>query len=194
MQRVFLALLTLLFVLTVPVASPLFAASDAELKKMGVFLSNFTELGLYDLDENDRYADELIYFGIWHNYVNNYQSRIRNCANCRWGNLKMDGRHAQESVKKYFGRTPKLASAEYGGQKFHYDGHDFHFEGADGEQHLYVRVQEATSDKGQVRMKGILYNSETGEETGGQCRALARPSVWQGKKTWTLISLHCERN
>ena len=67
MQRVVQSVLVLLFVLTVS-ASSLFAASDAELKKMGVFLSNFTELGLYDLDESDRYADELIYFGIWHNY------------------------------------------------------------------------------------------------------------------------------
>ena len=63
----------------------------AELKKMNVFLSNFTEQGFTNFDVKAGGDDELLHmggkgaapdlirFGIQHNYLNNYKSRIAPC-------------------------------------------------------------------------------------------------------------------
>jgi len=67
--------------------------SAAELKRMSTFLSNFTELGFMDFDAevltNEDDPADMIRFGIWHNYINNYKSRIARCKkkNCEWGSL-----------------------------------------------------------------------------------------------------------
>ncbi|HPR90668.1 MAG TPA: hypothetical protein PLD93_04475, partial [Synergistaceae bacterium] len=83
--------------------------SAAELKKMSTFLSNFTELGFMDFDAevltNEDEPDDMIRFGIWHNYINNYKSRIARCKkkDCEWGSLVIEGKYVTESIKKYFG-------------------------------------------------------------------------------------------
>ena len=60
-------------------------------KKLSTFLSNFTELSYYSFDTFEagpedmlhlgapQNVGELIHFGIWHNYVNNFKSRIKRC-------------------------------------------------------------------------------------------------------------------
>ncbi|MDY4033652.1 MAG: hypothetical protein SOY64_11450, partial [Pyramidobacter sp.] len=88
----------------------------AELKRMSIFLSNFTELGYYGFDVGEDGSDgllhmkseeglaELIRFGVWHNYANNFKSRVKRCAdkNCPYGSLTIDGKFVAETVKKYF--------------------------------------------------------------------------------------------
>mgnify|MGYP001680008532 CR=1 FL=1 len=75
-----------------------------EMRRMSVFISNFTEVGLYDFDL-DLDVSDLIRFGIRHNYINNYKSRIKLCKDkeCPHGTLTIEGKFVVESVKKYFG-------------------------------------------------------------------------------------------
>ena len=58
-----------------------FGASSSELKRMSTFLSNFTELGMMNFYADDLSDGELARFGIWHNYVNNYKTRVKYCPN-----------------------------------------------------------------------------------------------------------------
>ena len=82
MRRLFYAL-----VLAALVCSPVFGASKTEMARMGTFLSNFTEQGMYNVNINNVTDEELVHFGIWHNYINNFKSRIRRCTkrNCPYG-------------------------------------------------------------------------------------------------------------
>ncbi len=116
-----------------------------ELKRMSTFLSNFTELGFMDFDAevltNEDDPADMIRFGIWHNYINNYKSRIARCKkkNCEWGSLVIEGKYVTESIKKYFGVDyKKLASVTESDLPFYYDGTYYHFEGADGEAVYYA--------------------------------------------------------
>ncbi|MBQ9405352.1 MAG: hypothetical protein IJU37_01270 [Desulfovibrio sp.] len=173
--------------------------TPAEMKKMGVFLSNFTELGLYNVDHRD-FLDPLhpemaIRFGIWHNYVNNFKTRITHCkANCPYGSLLIEGRYVAESVEKYLGfglGKHKSVRSDY--ITAHYDGKSYHFEGADGEVNPYVRVREArTASAGVIQVRGELYNPEAPSENMGTFSAEITPATWRGKATWNLLNLDCQ--
>ena len=176
-----------------------------DLKRMSVFISNFTELGFYDLDvknESDEAlylggpdaAPDLIRFGIWHNYVNNFKSRIKKCAkkDCEHGSLTIEGKFVQESVKKYFDLNLKNQSVMESTPSYYFDGKLYHFEGADGEAVYYAEVKEASLEDGVVRMSGELYNAEDKKDRLGTFQAVAKPYKWKGKDTWAILSLRSE--
>lgn len=176
-----------------------------DLKRMSVFISNFTELGFYDLDvknESDEAlylggpdaAPDLIRFGIWHNYVNNFKSRIKKCAkkDCEHGSLTIEGKFVQESVKKYFDLNLKNQSVMESTPSYYFDGKLYHFEGADGEAVYYAEVKEASLEDGVVRMSGELYNAEDKKDCLGTFQAVAKPYKWKGKDTWAILSLRSE--
>lgn len=175
--------------------------SAAQMKKMGVFLSNFTELGLCDIDSRDfldpQHPERMIRFGIWHNYVNNYKSRIRACAvrGCPWGGLTLDGAYVTESIRRYFGYMfTAHGDVQNDHIRCHYDGTRYHFDGADGEAVYHVRVKEAeTGADGLVHMRGELYLLDDASQSGGVCTAAAQPAEWKGKPSWTLVRLECSR-
>lgn len=169
--------------------------SEAELKKMSVFLSNFTELGYMDIVASEFFAADntpnILHFGVWHNYVNNYKSRIVPCKtkNCQWGSLTIEPKYVSETLKKYFGKDIKHDSKKPD-ETFHYDGKLYHFEGADGEANYFAKVQKAekTAD-GLITMTGILYNTEDNSDILGTFEATARPQTYNGKPTWIIESL-----
>lgn len=176
-----------------------------DLKRMSVFISNFTELGFYDLDvknESDEAlflggpdaAPDLIRFGIWHNYVNNFKSRIKKCAkkDCEHGSLTIEGKFVQESVKKYFDLNLKNQSVMESTPSYYFDGKLYHFEGADGEAVYYAEVKEASLEDGVVRMSGELYNAEDKKDRLGTFQAVTKPYKWKGKDTWAILSLRSE--
>lgn len=165
-----------------------FGASSSELKRMSTFVSNFTELGMMNFHVDDLSDSELADFGIWHNYRNNFKSRIQHCPkkNCPYGSLIIDKSYVAESVKKYFDREidHQSASDSYG----HYDGRVYHFEGADGESAFYARVYEAEKQGNIIIMRGETYEPEHGSE-GSTFTARAKPYKYNGKNTWAIVSL-----
>ena len=172
--------------------------SKYDMKRMGFFLSNFTELHMYTFDAATVSRDALISFGILHNDTNNYQSRIAPCTaeDCPHGSLSIDAAYVTESIKKYFGVDFKdHASVKpdfnyYAEYLYYFDGKRYHFEGADGEAAYHARVEEAaTNDAGQVVMKGTLHNAEDETDIYGTFEAVAKPYTYNGKNTWAIVSM-----
>ncbi len=183
-------------------------AQDADAKEragMSVFLSNFSELGMLDFDAadvlNEKKPYAMVHFGIWHNYINNYESRIRKCtdAGCKWGSLTIDGRYVRESIERYFGYTLKECPSVEGSMaptpadSCHFDGKLYHFEGAAGEAVYHARVDKAWQrGDGLYEMQGRMCLADNMEDCPAIFTALARPHVWKGKKTWAAVSLHTQ--
>ena len=165
---------------------------------MSTFLSNFTEVGLINFDGKDITNESdpaaMIRFGILHNFINNYGSRIALCKdkNCKWGLLVIDGKHVRESVKKYFGYDiKKLVSVEK--PPYHYDGKLYHFERGDLGTTYSARVDKAVKNaSGQIVMTGELYNAGNGHDKPGRFEATAKPYRYEGRNTWAIISLKAE--
>ena len=182
------------------------APAAQQLKQMSTFLSNFTEQGFYNFDVKKSGDDEalhlgadpsdpdLIRFGIRHNYINNFKSRIKKCAkkNCPSGSLVIEAKFVAESVKKYFDIDLKHRSVDQSDPPYHYDGKLYHFDGADGEAVYYAEVQEATREGSIIRMTGELYNVEDKDDRPYTFEATAKPYKWKGKDTWAILSLRCE--
>ena len=164
---------------------------------MSVFLSNFTEIGFMDFAAEEFTSEDptanIVRFGIWHNYINNYKSRIAQCKvkNCEWGSLVIDGKYVKESVKKYFAHDmKKLPSITESDMPYHYDGKLYHFEGADGEAVYYARVKKASKNgSGQIIMTGELYNADDASDILGTFEAVTKPYKYGGKNTWSIISM-----
>lgn len=166
-----------------------------ELKRMSVFVSNFVELGLEDFDINTITSDELIEFGIWHNYKNNYRSRFTQCKDteCKYGGLVIDRKYIEESIKKYFAIDfSDHATVSSMRVSTHYDGKFYHISGADGDPLSVGRVKEVFRDNtGQLKMTGEIYSiGHDGEESEvwGTFEVYAKPYKYGGKNTWSIIS------
>lgn len=171
-----------------------FGFSSSELERMSTFLSNFTELGMMNFHIDDLSDAELARFGIWHNYVNNFRTRVKDCPSrkCPYGSLVIDRKYVAESVKKYFDLEIRHQSAPDESLYGHYDGRQYyHFEGADGEARFYARVDEAERRDGIIIMRGETYEPEHGSE-GSTFTARAKPYTYGGKNTWAIISLEVD--
>lgn len=202
-MKKFLSYLCAMLAAVMTLSSAASAAGDfnaAELKKMSTFLSNFTELGFFDFDAkeitNPDSPADMIRFGIRHNYINNYKSRIAPCKikGCPYGGLVIEGKYVTESIKKYFDYDyKKLASVEDSDPPYHYDGKFYHFGGADGEAVYFARVDKAVRNaSGQIIMTGELYNADDEDDILGTFEALAKPHKFGGKDTWAILSLRSE--
>lgn len=174
--------------------------SAAELKRMGIFLSNFTEIGYMNFSAEDFLNGDdpadIIHFGIRHNYINNFKSRIALCKNrnCEWGALVIHGKYVKESIKKYFGADfSNLVSVTDRDLPYYYDGTYYHFDGSDGEAVYYARVDEAVRDyEGMIVMRGEIYNYADKKDILGKFTALAKPHTFGGKNTWTILRMETE--
>ncbi len=161
-------------------------------KKMSIFLSNFSEIGMNHINIKEiietKNMDALLNFGIYHNYVNNFKKRIIPCKkNCPHGDAKIHASHVQESLKKYFNYDlTKFTSTPL----FHYDGTFYHFNIKKSKPVLYVRVEKAMKKpNGNIRMEGVLYNSAKKDERHSRIEAEAQAHTWEGKTTWAIITL-----
>ena len=176
-----------------------------EMKRMSIFISNFTEQGLYDFDverESDGMlwlggpdaAPDLIRFGIRHNYINNFKSRIKRCSkkNCEYGSFTLDGKFVQESVKKYCDLDLKNQSVMESDPSYYCDGKLYHFNGEDGEAVYYAEVTSASRNGDEIDMSGEIYNVKDKKDRPATFQAVARPYKWKGKDTWSIV--HLETN
>ena len=183
MRRVFYAL-----VFAALVCSPVFGASKTEMARMGTFISNFTEAEMYDIDIDTITAEELVHFGVRHNYINNFNSRIKTCPkkNCPYGELIIDKKYVAESVKKYFDIELQHTSSK----EEHYDGKVYHFYAADGVPD-YADVHEVSRKGNIIIMRGDLYTDDDEDEENRPATFIARakPYKFNGKNTWAILSL-----
>ncbi len=165
---------------------PAFGASRNEKALMGTFISNFTEQEMYDIDIDTISMEELVHFGVRHNYINNHNSRIKRCPkkNCPYGDLIIDKKYVAESVKKYF----DIDLEHTGTDEEHYDGKVYHFFSADGVPD-YADVREVSRKGNIITMRGELYSAGADEERVGTFTATAKPYKFKGKNTWSILTL-----
>jgi hypothetical protein len=165
--------------------------NEATIKRMSVFLSNFTELGFWEIDSPTAMArEDLVRFGIHHNYVNNFKSRIVN-KKSRHGDLAIEAKWVAESVKKYFDLKLEHGRVMESDPPYFYDGKLYHFYGADGEAVYHARVREVFKlPDGTLAMKGELYNADDKDDATYPFEAVAKPYQFGGKDTWSIVSLH----
>jgi len=166
-----------------PVKMKLDAATT---KAMSIFISNFTELDMYEIPDAAKMGyDELVHFGVGHNVINN-PKQIKKAG----GKLSVAGKQVGESVKKYFARdmTPS-ASAEYEGAGYDYSKGSFVFATPANRVIYYARVSEAYKEGDRVLMTGEIYNLKNPKDIRGPFHAYAKPWKYGGKDTWALLSL-----
>ncbi len=173
--------------------------SKEELKRLSLFLSNFTELSMFNFTARDVLNTakpyDMIRFGIWHNFINN-SKRVKPCATngCKWGSLTIACPYVQNTIQKYFGYdlkqclSAKNPESNSSTDNFHFDGKIYHFEGADGEAVYYARVDEATQGAdGLIEMKGVVYNADDKDDILGNFTAFAKAN--SGKNPYAIVSL-----
>lgn len=163
----------------------------AELKRLSTFLSNFTELGFWDIDSPAEMArEDLVRFGIWHNYMNNHKSRIVPKKSDH-GDVSIDGQWVAESVKKYFDLDLQHGSVLESDPPYYYDGKFYHFWAADGEAVYHARVGEVYQlADGNLRMTGELYNADDNDDAKYPFEAVVKPYNFNDKDTWAIIGIH----
>ncbi|MEN1986165.1 hypothetical protein [Paenibacillus hubeiensis] len=128
--------------------------SSSESKKLGVFLSNFTELQLFKFDAKKINNSDLIRFGVWHNYINNFNSRISSSN----GKLYITKSSVETSILKYFNIK---FSNHRSVLNLKYNGKGYTFDGADGERVFYVQVDELYDmGSNNYRVYGHLYDPD----------------------------------
>lgn len=186
-----------------PASADAGAFSAADLKRMSTFVSNFAEARFpdFDLQKGQEPSNlELIRFGIRHNYINNFKSRLKHCLekSCTHGSMSIEAKFVAESVKKYFDLGLNHRSSPDGDDghvSFHFDGTRYHFDPADGDPIQFAKVTRATKEGGIVRMAGDIYsesNADERPELVASFTVTARPHKWNGKNTWAILSLKRE--
>ena len=181
-------------------SAALAAPGEKQIKAMSLFLSNFTELGFMEasteeMAKPENYPD-LVRFGVWHNYINNFKSRIeRNDAKSqKHGDVRIKASWVEESVLKYFGLKIKAdKSVEQVYPPYHFDGTSFHFQAADGEATWLARVKKASNpQKGVWEISGEVYNADDPTDILGGFKAVIKESVWKNKPHYFMVRLSAE--
>ena len=207
-RRIFPALLVLFAALLSLGASK----HSNELKRMSIFISNFTEQNMsnFDMDEDGddslmhlgdpEYSDILLHFGIIHNIINNPKSTLKTCPDkkCPYGKHIMSGQAVTASIRRYFGVSVTNGQLPEGndGWAVYYDGKNYHFTADILTEHLdtvyYADVQKAEPEGNIIVMSGELYNTKNKKDRPATFTATAKPHVWNGKDTWAILSLTVE--
>ena len=186
---------TALLVLTLALLTLNAAKKNDELHRMGIFISNFTELGMYDININDIGNADLVRFGIGHNVINNPKSTVRKCAlpDCEYGPSLMSGSSVAQSVKKYFDLDVNNRTVT-GQPEAIYDGSSYHFDARQWRDDTvyYAEVQKVRREDGLVHMDGELYNLRKKSDRPAYFTAIAKPYKYSGKNTWSILSLSVE--
>lgn len=155
-----------------------------ESKKLGVFLSNFTELQLYKFDAQKLNNSDLIRFGIRHNYINNFDSRIGSSN----GKLYISKTNVESSILKYFNIKFKDHRTI---QNFKYNGKGYTFDGADGERVYYVQADDFYDlGNNNYRLNGHLYDPDSSEDIVSRVDATMKKVKSGNQYRYVLLKLN----
>lgn len=159
--------------------------SQSEMNKISLFLSNFTEVSLYNFNIKRYNTSDLIRFGVWHNFINNFQSRIQQYKN---GKLFISKSYVEESIKKYFALNfNKHRTVNY----YTYNGKGYIFDGAVGDPVMYAKaIKVFNICNNQLEVIGTYYNVDNPATTAeGSIQAVIKRYKYGGKNTYCLISI-----
>lgn len=81
--------------------------SKDEIRKLNIFFSNFSEVYLEPFEKDNISNQQLIQFGFYHNYKNNWD-----LLKFEDSSVKIDGKHVEGSVNYFFGKSVKHESVD----------------------------------------------------------------------------------
>jgi len=141
--------------------------SSAEHKKLNIFFSNFSEAYIEPFTEGNIPDEELIKFGVLHNFKNNFKL-FENMGD----ELKIKAGAISKSIEKYFGKT---FSAHKSTKDYRYKGGYYFIPNADGEAYTFSQVA-SISDAGGDKYTALInvYTASSGW-TGDEH---ANPKTW----------------
>ncbi len=207
MSKKFCVLACVVLCVALSVAGAAFGADKAELKKMSIFISNFTEVRLFnfDLEDDDDDGEEplhfgsnnaaLLAFGVNHNAINNKKLIKKGSfkVNGSTYDRAVDAKTVAASVRRYFDLPVEHEDGvDKYGQVYPYRKGMYYFHAASGEEVIYADVQKVSKKGGVITMSGELYNVESRRDTRGTFVATAKPHKWNGKATWAILSMSSE--
>lgn len=171
-----------------------------QLKKMGVFLSNFTECNYTNISKGS-FIDqpgEMVHFAMCHNWINNHKifSMRKSCGkNSEEYEVfaHLDPKALAATIKKYLDYDFKEHQSyeDY----ITYDGHTYCMPAGDGEQTPNVKVVSAKKqDDGTILVRGSSFYPDAEEDADDNInvKAVIRPYVWNGKNTWSLVKMEMD--
>ena len=105
----------------------------------------------------------------------------------------MSGSSVAESVKKYFDLDVKNKTVT-GNPEAIFDGRSYHFDAQEWKPDdvYYAEVQDVRRGRGFVQMEGELYNIKKKSDRPAWFTAKAKPYRYNGKNTWSILSLSVE--
>ena len=200
-------ILAVLLVLAVVFSLGTAKKKDDEKKRMGIFISNFTELGMYEFDLEEEGSDEILHlgdpysmgelirFGVGHNIINN-KKLIQKCKrkDCEFGSSTISKESVAASVRKYFDLPLKHQKVIGDAPEIDYDGKLYHFDKSNWNSGTiyYADVQEVSKSKNFITMEGELYELDNPKHRPATFVAKAKPYKWNNKDTWAILSLSVE--
>ena len=201
-MNTFKKFLTLVILLSLSTVS--YAASERD--RMNIFLSNFTEVSLFNFDIDDGEAsdtlhlgnpeniDSLIYFGVAHNFINN-KKLIQKCKDKDCDTMyTISYSSVAASVKKYFDIDLGKVSKGEISSEITFDGKNFHFDAPIGTDDTiyYADIKEVDQEGKLITMTGEIYNIKNKKDRPATFIAQALPYKWNGKKTWSIYLFKTE--
>lgn len=172
------------------------------MKKMGVFLSNFTETGLrnFNLSEltgTDQGIQQIVMFAYNHIRINTPAKYISEAQ--EYYNLnRVSEKDLNAVLQRYMDLDGFLSSRARQQDEFILPDYintlnTWEFPDQVPDLAEYVEVTSASrQDDGTVLMEGRTYYPDLNISSGSKCEAVAKPHKYQNKDTWAIISLHCE--
>ncbi len=183
------------------------AKKSDEKKRMGIFISNFTELNMYEFDLEEDGPDEILHlgdpynmselirFGVGHNIINN-KKLIQKCTrkNCEFGASTIAKESVAASVRKYFDLPVKHQKVMGDAPEIDFDDKLYHFDKRNWNSDViyYADVQEVEKDEDVITMSGELYELDNPKHRPATFVAKAKPYRWNNKDTWAILSLSVE--
>ncbi|HEY5534473.1 MAG TPA: hypothetical protein VIL99_06020 [Ignavibacteria bacterium] len=146
-------------------AGKIVTLSADEQKKLNTFFSNFSEAYLEPFTSGNITDDELIKFGILHNYNNNFRLFEKAGEN----ELKIKDALISKSIEKYFGKT---FSAHKSTKDYKYKNGYYFIPNADGEAYTFSQVT-SLSDIGGDRYIAYI-NVYTASQAGPEMSTIIR--------------------
>ncbi len=142
--------------------------SASEQKKLNIFFSNFSEVNLKPFNRGEISTDELINFGVYHNYINNRKLFEKSSE----GKVRISEEYVINSVQKYFGlelekqeSTPEIT----------YKTGNYYIPESSGEAFYFSQV-EKVNDIGYDQF--IAYINVYSASSGWTGNAHANPKDW----------------
>ena len=209
-KRILTALLGLLLLTAACARAEYFGVGDDARKSVNIFLSNFTEQGIWNFDAEQATDAELCEFAARHIAINRPQWVERGSWSCEgeYLNARVSDAHVPQIAQAYTGRTPGQMTSQ---NTIHVDGYYYFAEGAPVDIGFACMSAAQTVLNGRIGVYFGCYGQGWGwskddcalrpEEAAARypdCPVYTGYAVidlgeaWLGadRSTWRLVSLH----